>query len=215
MDIDLRSKLLPAYTQLPWDGCESSAAAQCIWVEQNVNDPNNLRPPYGWARAWIQYWTKLKGHLPKRADTLIAKGVLMDVDYPDTEENCMEKPSADKQAMALFPIKTRREIAVGLCYRYLKAGKVVWMKFPIFDEFRNIGKDGMMKYENKNTGVGSMHSMVLCGHKEIKGRKYFIFRNSYGPGWGDNGDCYIPYAFFARNLNALQCVVLNPPVQTL
>lgn len=41
------------------------------------------------------------------------------------------------------------------------------------------------------------HAIVLAGFDDQK--KWFIFRNSWGPDWGDNGYGYIPYEYVLDN----------------
>src|SRR5437879_3142522 len=40
------------------------------------------------------------------------------------------------------------------------------------------------------------HSVALIGYDE--GSQRFVFRNSWGPGWGDAGYGYLPYDYLER-----------------
>jgi C1A family cysteine protease len=42
------------------------------------------------------------------------------------------------------------------------------------------------------------HAIMAIGYDEAK--KHVIFRNSYGPTWGDKGYGYLPYAYFKKEL---------------
>lgn len=50
------------------------------------------------------------------------------------------------------------------------------------------------------------HSVVLVGyalHSQFPGGGYFIFRNSWGPTWGDRGHGYISFDYLRKNANDL------------
>jgi len=50
------------------------------------------------------------------------------------------------------------------------------------------------------------HSVVLVGyaqHSQFPGGGYFIFRNSWGPSWGDRGYGYISFQYLSRYANDL------------
>ncbi len=45
------------------------------------------------------------------------------------------------------------------------------------------------------------HSLYFLGYNDAQG--WVIAGNCYGPGWGDNGFCYLPYGYFDPTLNLL------------
>lgn len=52
----------------------------------------------------------------------------------------------------------------------------------------------------------SYHAMVICGYSDSEG--YFIVRNSWGKNFGDNGYCYLPYAYIRESkLLEAACVI--------
>lgn len=52
----------------------------------------------------------------------------------------------------------------------------------------------------------SNHAMVICGYSDKM--QMFLVRNSWGEAWGDNGYCYIPYAYVAQEeLFNFACII--------
>ena len=67
--------------------------------------------------------------------------------------------------------------------------------------------DSFISEEVTKTGVVPMpdveyesfvggHALMAIGYDDA--RKWFIFRNSYGTDWGDNGYGYIPYDYLSN-----------------
>lgn len=93
---------------------------------------------------------------------------------------------------ALAQIKAKRPVALG----------ALW---PNSTQVQNVdGVDLMVVPSRPNTFDG--HSVVLVGyHKSAKypGGGYFIFRNSWGTGWGDGGYGYMPFKYVLDLANDL------------
>jgi len=58
----------------------------------------------------------------------------------------------------------------------------------------------------KNIGVFDGHSVALVGYRRdnaFPGGGYFVFRNSWGPDWGDHGYGYMPFSYVLTYANDL------------
>lgn len=56
------------------------------------------------------------------------------------------------------------------------------------------------------SGEFGYHAMVIVGYTDDS--KHFVVRNSWGKNFGDNGYCYIPYAYICdTDLNRFSCIV--------
>jgi C1A family cysteine protease len=113
------------------------------------------------------------------------------------------KPTANAYSDA----KKRRVTGYKRCLDFktvksaVAAGNPVVFGFNVYTSFNNINRTGIMTYPNKarERFLGG-HAVCIVGYRDIDSR--FIVRNSWGPGWGDNGYFYLPYAYFTnRNLS--------------
>lgn len=79
----------------------------------------------------------------------------------------------------------------------LSEGRPVVIAARLFESFmsKDTAKTGMVPVPNlkKEKEVGG-HAMMAVGYDNA--RQLIIVRNSWGADWGDNGYCYIPYAYF-------------------
>ncbi len=63
---------------------------------------------------------------------------------------------------------------------------------PVYKKFYDTGADGILIMPDTSGATYGCHEMVICGWKLIGGVPYWYVLNSWGPGWGDNGYCYMP-----------------------
>ncbi|MGG1552627.1 C1 family peptidase [Paenibacillus ferrarius] len=83
----------------------------------------------------------------------------------------------------------------------LAEGNPVVFGIWIYSSFtgKSPSKTGKVPLPNRRTDklLGG-HALLAVGYREgkRKGEGYIIARNSWGKAWGDQGYCYIPYAFF-------------------
>lgn len=63
---------------------------------------------------------------------------------------------------------------------------------------RRVGPDGIVPDYDLSNRNG--HAILLVGYKTLNDRRYFIFRNSYGRGWGAMGYGYISESTLAANM---------------
>lgn len=77
----------------------------------------------------------------------------------------------------------------------INEGYPVVASFRVFDSLaKNVG--GFVPLpspKERENEKKEYHAMVICGYSDEQG--YFIVRNSWGKDFGDNGYCYIPYAY--------------------
>ena len=60
--------------------------------------------------------------------------------------------------------------------------------------FDKTGHDGLVKMPDHNMEGG--HAMLCVGYSDKD--RVFVVRNSWGPKWGDQGYCYIPYDYLGN-----------------
>ena len=78
----------------------------------------------------------------------------------------------------------------------LAAGNPVIFGIRLFDSFDRQKRPGLVPMpttvESSRESHGA-HAMLCVGYSDPD--EMFIVRNSWGPGWGDKGYCYIPYRY--------------------
>lgn len=75
----------------------------------------------------------------------------------------------------------------------LSEGYPIGISLKIYDNF---GKDGpfvLHPDDTPNAKEEGYHAMVIAGYSEDNG--FYIVRNSWGPEFGDEGYCYIPFTY--------------------
>ena len=60
---------------------------------------------------------------------------------------------------------------------------------------RDVRRTGMVPMPTRRDRLRGGHAVLVVGYDHD--RRVLIFRNSWGRGWGDHGDGYLPYAFVA------------------
>jgi hypothetical protein len=85
----------------------------------------------------------------------------------------------------------------------------VGMWWPTKGNFKTTeikGLDVMVVPTKRKVDCADGHSVVLVGYRKdpaFAGGGYFIFRNSYGAGWGDEGYGYLPFDYLLKYANDL------------
>lgn len=110
-------------------------------------------------------------------------------------------PAAYSQALPWVIRDYSRVITLNDLRVALTQGHPVVFGFTVHESFESdaVAKTGIMPMPKKNERVLGGHCVVAFGHDDSK--KQVICRNSWGPGWGDKGYFYMPYAYISnRNL---------------
>lgn len=108
----------------------------------------------------------------------------------------------EQQAFSLardFRVKKLVSIETFRDYRYnLSTGHAVVFGFAVFANISQTGRDGRVpKPQGKPVGG---HAVLAVGFNEV--RQEVIFKNSWGPNWGERGYGYLPYEYFKQGLVA-------------
>lgn len=81
----------------------------------------------------------------------------------------------------------------------LAEGKPVVFAFMIFSNIEQT-TNGVVPMPGPNDQPLGGHAILAVGYDNA--RRAFIFRNSWGPEWGDKGYGYLPYDYFRANVKA-------------
>lgn len=77
----------------------------------------------------------------------------------------------------------------------LAEGYVISFGISVFESFesRDVASNGIVPMPSTNESSLGGHAILLVGYDD--NRKLYIFRNSWGNQWGDNGYGYLPYDY--------------------
>jgi len=77
----------------------------------------------------------------------------------------------------------------------LANGYPIVFGMDVYESFESttVDKTGVVPMPKKNEQLLGGHAMLIVGYDDSK--QWFIVRNSWGPSWGSNGYCFIPYAY--------------------
>ena len=140
--------------------------------------------------------------------TMGTEGVCAEHYCPYTDKPDMPTPSSEAYEDAVQR-KVVKALNVQKDVNHIKSavaqGYPVAVSLKVFDSFEPIGgfvaRPSEIEIENEQSGN---HAMVVCGYSDED--KIFIVRNSWGPKFGDQGYCYIPYSYFEDFLN-VACII--------
>jgi C1A family cysteine protease len=82
----------------------------------------------------------------------------------------------------------------------LGAGTPVVFGFTVYDSFFNVKANGVVPFPKPSEKVQGGHAVGCYGYDDFTG--CLTIKNSWGPGWGDAGYCYMPYDFILKGLVA-------------
>lgn len=127
----------------------------------------------------------------------IAKYGICDEKYwPYDERRWAQMPSKEafdnaatrSKAVEYFRLETVSDII-----DCLAQGFPVVYGMVLFDSFMLVGKDGEVSMPTKRERPVGGHCMLIIGYSKKK--KAFYVRNSWGPDWGNNGNCWVPFQY--------------------
>lgn len=79
---------------------------------------------------------------------------------------------------------------LGTLLSTLAAGHPIAFGVEVFESFEHIGADGLVPLPESGELALGGHAMLAVGYDREAG--YFLVRNSWGEGWGDEGYCWMP-----------------------
>lgn len=203
-DVDLRSQCPSVYDQ----GNLGSCTAQAICFAYEFNQiRQHEESPFIPSRLFVYYNERDvdgntnvdSGSSLRTASKVVASiGVCKEDEWPYNIDQFTEKPPEElyKEAMNHKSIRYKKvyqeedQLKHALRMNYpIVFGIAVYESFEGIDTFHT-GIVSMPKEDEKMVGG---HAIALVGFDDEK--KHFIFRNSWGTEWGENGYGYLPYEY--------------------
>lgn len=143
--------------------------------------------------------------------TMTDNGVCVEELCPYNEKEYSQKPTeeaysdgAKRKVISALNVPTD----VNTIKSAINEGYPVVASFRVFDSLAKstAGFVSMPTEKERSSNKEDYHAMVICGYSDKQG--YFIVRNSWGKDFGDNGYCYIPYAYIRdKGLTRYACAI--------
>jgi C1A family cysteine protease len=106
--------------------------------------------------------------------------------------------------LRLDPANTTTTQLLANIKTYLAAGFPSMFGFPVYDEFMNVGTDGLVKYPSTSSHLYGGHAIVAIGYDDNKqigsDRGALLIRNSWGTNWGIQGNGWLSYKYVTEEL---------------
>lgn len=157
--------------------------------------------------------------LQKVIETMSSNGVCIEELCPYNENSFANQPSPEAYSDAeKRKVTSAQNVSVNLdtIKAAISEGYPVVASFRVFDSFaKNVG--GFVPMPSKSemdSEKEEYHAMVICGYSDE--HHYVIVRNSWGKRFGDEGYCYIPYAYLReKGLVNYACAITGVDVDIL
>jgi len=200
--VDLRSRFQPVYDQ----GSLGSCTANALCAAYSFNEPT-----FTGSRLFLYYNERLLektiscdcgAYLHDGIKALETYGVCSEAIWPYNVKKFAVKPTEESYKEALKDkVLTAQNInpTLSKMKNALTQGYPFVFGFIVFDSFQrlSVSTTGIVPMpEPREKRLGG-HAVIAVGYDDT--RKMFIFRNSWGTGWGDKGYGYIPYAYLTNS----------------
>ena len=204
--VDLRRHCPPVYDQLHLNSCSANAIAAALrFNELREGRPDVLSP----SRLFIYYnervlagvvGTNSAVSLREGYRTVSKVGSCSERSWPYLPQRFRRAPAHECYAFArhhraIAYYRIRRSIAqLRAC---LAEGYPFVMALAIHKSAvaHAVRHTGLLPVPVRGDALLGGHAVLAVGYDHPK--KLIIFRNSWGKTWGDHGDGYLPYKFFA------------------
>lgn len=214
--VDVRALCPPVYDQGKLGSCTANAIAAAIAFEQcKLDIPERFTP----SRLFIYYNERaLQGTVTADTGAPLREGMkavnhagVCPEDQPEDTANWPYDPAQfaskppDNCYLAARHVRALRYHRIRHVAEELKGclaeGYPFVFGITAYESFEGpqVKQTGVMALPEKGERVIGGHALMAVGYDDA--RQALIVRNSWGPGWGDHGYCYLPYDYlFARGL---------------
>jgi len=202
--VDLRPKTPPVVNQ----GSLGSCTANAVGVAHRFAQRNQGQKDWMPSRLFVYYNTRVldgsnvnqdTGSSIRNAIKSVGKqGVCSEASWQYNIAKFAVKPplstyeeALNNQAITYQSVQQTLSQLQGC----LASGFPIAMGFTVFSSFESdhVARTGIMPMPSSGEKVLGGHAVLFVGYDNNRG--CFIVRNSWGTGWGDKGDFYMPYGF--------------------
>ena len=202
--VDLRPLCPPVYDQHSLNSCSANAIAAAIWFDlRQAGSPDAPSP----SRLFIYYNERVTERVVHRNvpvslrdgyRSVARAGVCPEPLWPYRVRQYARKPSprcyhlARRERVLSYFRLHRRIASLRAC---LAEGFPFTLGVSIHESFmsRAVHRTGRVPMPTPHEALRGGHAMLAVGYDDRE--RHFIVRNSWGPRWGLDGYCLIPYDF--------------------
>ncbi len=203
--VDLRPYMTPVENQGASNSCTANAMAgahEYLLKRLNgkVSDVSRLFIYYN-ARK-LDGATKVDegSYLQSCVGVLQEYGTCSEKTWPFDLDRILNEPHAnayDEASALTIQDAARVEVKLDAMRGCLAEGYPFTFGLMLFESFQQAGKTGLVPMPDiEQEKMDGGHAMLCVGYSDHD--RVFIVRNSWGPDWGDQGYCYIPYAYMTN-----------------
>jgi len=219
--VDLRPHMTPILNQGDTNSCVAHAVAGTYdyWVKKLQGKDVEL------SRLFVYYNARWRDNCQDKdegatiqfaVDSLGEFGVCTEGVWPFNPKVVNLKPNPPAyQEGVLFRVQSKRKVPTDLTAwkQSLAQGLPIVFGCLLFDSFDDCTNRGgvvpMPDPKDVARAEHDSHAMCCVGYSDVE--KVFIVRNSWGPDWGDQGYCYMPYNYLMSDkFNDGDCWVFQP-----
>jgi C1A family cysteine protease len=199
--VSLRAKMPPVFDQGELGSCTANALCGAFGF---------IHPGFVGSRLFVYYKERAIEHTTKEdsgaeirdgVKVLHQTGCAPETDWPyDISKFAKAPPAKATKDAHKHKIASYSRLTGGNDYRAcLTEGYPVCFGFSVFESFESetVAQTGIVPMPRKTEQMLGGHAVVLIGYdNNFKGRgPYFEVRNSWGTGWGDDGNFWMPSAY--------------------
>ena len=204
--VDLRRHCPPVYDQLHLNSCSANAIAAALRYDELKEGRPHVPSP---SRLFIYYNERvLSGVVGTNSPVALRDGYRTVTRMGACPESMWPyEPRRFRRAPTLRCFHAAHRHRAIAYYRIRRA--ISNMRACLADRFpfvmalavhqsmdrRDVRRTGLVPVPKRGDRFHGGHAVLVVGYEHAKRR--LIFRNSWGPGWGDRGYGYLPYAFIA------------------
>jgi hypothetical protein len=203
--IDLRPYLTPIENQGDSNSCTANATAGAheYLLKRLKGQDDDV------SRLFIYYNArKLDGaiqvdegsYLQSCVGVLREYGACSEKAWPFNLDRILDAPDAkayDEATAFLIHDAARVEVKLEAMRSCLAKGYPFTFGLMLFESFQQAGKTGLVPMPDiEQEKMDGGHAMLCVGYSDAD--RVFVVRNSWGADWGDQGYCYIPYAYMTN-----------------